>query len=48
MADAAISRTASSGRHPDGKKGCITYLANVSPMIAFVVGLNKKNANNLN
>lgn len=39
MVSVATILTAVSGNSHCGKKGCITYLANVSPMIAFVVGL---------
>lgn len=36
---AAINLTDKSGSSQSGKNGCITYLANVSPIIALVVGL---------
>lgn len=39
--EAARSLRAESGISQSGKKGLITYDANVSPIIAFVVGLIK-------
>lgn len=35
----ATMRTEVSGNPHPGKKGCITYLEKVRPIIAFVVGL---------
>lgn len=44
---AATNVTPFSGIEQSGKKGCITYLAKVRPIIAFVVGLKISLNNNL-
>lgn len=42
MTAAATNLTPKSGISHSGKNGCITYLANVSPIIELVVGLQWK------
>lgn len=45
MTTAAINLTEMSGKSQSGKKGWITYLAKVRPIIAFVVGLQHNQTN---
>lgn len=45
MTTAAINLTEMSGKSQSGKKGWMTYLAKVRPIIAFVVGLQHNQTN---